>query len=383
MPDPRQKAIDAFNQGNINEAIQVFSNYINNAEKNSYQLVGQDFMNLSLCFYAKRDYLQAEKFAQYAIKKDPENLSFHKDLGLFLCLLARYEEGFVHLKKVYEKDPDQVLSLFATFYHKVASHDESVKYGILQLNKQDQAASDPKLFEQVKKQGSLKLNKVNVPKFSSNKEKNIISFSLWGNNPLYTKGAILNSQFIPVIYPYWTARFYCADNTDKEIIQALKKNNAQVILVSQSNEIYKALFWRYLVLDDPSVERYMIRDIDSLPTCQERTAIDQWIESKELFHIIRDHYSHCTVINAGLFAGIQGALSGFQEMSNLFYFYAQKERTVDQRFLQFFVWPIIKNECLTHDDYFKFGNNVAEYSKYGKNSKDDSIAKRWTGYFQL
>jgi len=39
--------------------------------------------------------------------------------------------------------------------------------------------------------------------------KKIVAFSLWGNNPKYTVGAVRNAELTPSIYPGWTARFYC------------------------------------------------------------------------------------------------------------------------------------------------------------------------------
>ena len=37
--------------------------------------------------------------------------------------------------------------------------------------------------------------------------KKVISFSLWGDNPKYTIGAIKNAELIDTIYPGWIGRF--------------------------------------------------------------------------------------------------------------------------------------------------------------------------------
>ena len=39
---------------------------------------------------------------------------------------------------------------------------------------------------------------------------NLITFSLFGDNPLYCQGAVENANTARVIYPEWTARFYVA-----------------------------------------------------------------------------------------------------------------------------------------------------------------------------
>ena len=36
---------------------------------------------------------------------------------------------------------------------------------------------------------------------------NLITFSLFGDNPLYCQGAVENANIARVIYPEWTARF--------------------------------------------------------------------------------------------------------------------------------------------------------------------------------
>ena len=38
--------------------------------------------------------------------------------------------------------------------------------------------------------------------------KKVISYSLWGDNPLYTKGAIKNAVARAEFYPEWEARMY-------------------------------------------------------------------------------------------------------------------------------------------------------------------------------
>jgi hypothetical protein len=37
----------------------------------------------------------------------------------------------------------------------------------------------------------------------------IISFSLYGDNTLYTEGALINLDYAKIAYPDWIFRFYC------------------------------------------------------------------------------------------------------------------------------------------------------------------------------
>jgi len=59
--------------------------------------------------------------------------------------------------------------------------------------------------------------------------------------------------------------------------------------------------WRFLPLLDPTTKRIMSRDTDSLVTDREVGAVNEWIESKTSFHIMRDNWEHCTSMLAGFF----------------------------------------------------------------------------------
>ena len=49
----------------------------------------------------------------------------------------------------------------------------------------------------------------------------IISFSLWGNNPKYTIGAIRNAELAKIIYPDWMCKFFVGSDTPVNIIDTL------------------------------------------------------------------------------------------------------------------------------------------------------------------
>ena len=58
--------------------------------------------------------------------------------------------------------------------------------------------------------------------------KKLICFSLWGDNPKYTVGAIRNAELIKTVYPGWKARFYCGTSVPQNIISELLKLNSEV-----------------------------------------------------------------------------------------------------------------------------------------------------------
>jgi len=70
------------------------------------------------------------------------------------------------------------------------------------------------------------------------------------------------------------------------------------------------MFWRFLVADDNSVDRYMIRDSDSRLNDREKHTVDEWIESGYSVHSIRDHPNHNRPLNGGMWGGVKGSVKG-------------------------------------------------------------------------
>ena len=53
--------------------------------------------------------------------------------------------------------------------------------------------------------------------------------------------------------------------------------------------------WRFLPLLDPLVDRLLSRDIDTIVSRREVTAVNQWLNnSTATFHLMRDHQNHCS-----------------------------------------------------------------------------------------
>ena len=187
------------------------------------------------------------------------------------------------------------------------------------------------------------------------KEKDqVISYSLWGQSEFYTDGAIRNAELAAEIYPEWKSRFYCAASVSADVTDALRDLGCQVVSMKDEDG-FAGTFWRFLVADDPTVGRFMIRDADSRIGLREKAAVAEWIESGKPFHVMRDAVVHCDLILAGLWGGYAGMLPG---MSRMMETYAEKSpKFADQNFLAIKVWPLIKHHILIHDSHYRcFGS---------------------------
>ncbi len=197
-----------------------------------------------------------------------------------------------------------------------------------------------------------------VPPFdASRRARNVIGFSLFGAEARYTEGAVLNARAARFIYPAWTCRFYIDDSVPKPVVDRLMAEGAQVLKVGGLPVAAYGPLWRFLVADDAEVDRYLIRDADSVVNTRERVAVDEWLASDRHFHVMRDNYNHSELVLAGMWGGVHGALPtlGTAMQTHINSRRHVLGRTEDQEFLRESLWPTIRQSVLVHDSQFDFG----------------------------
>ncbi|TYT75304.1 tetratricopeptide repeat protein [Desulfobotulus mexicanus] len=218
-----------------------------------------------------------------------------------------------------------------------------------------------------------------LPEFNSDKpERNIIAFSLFGDNEKYTLAAVANAQLARRIYPGWTARFYCGSSVPDEILDALRKEGAQVKLMDESRGRYTGLFWRFYAANDPDVDYFICRDCDALLNDKEYLAVQEWLDSGKPFHLMRDHVQHAEIMLAGLWGGVSGWLPDLEKLVEDYY-RPGMSRWADQQFQQRYIWPLIKPYTLTHDTFYDVGYDTRPFPE------GHTLPKEWHvgGYVPL
>jgi len=180
--------------------------------------------------------------------------------------------------------------------------------------------------------------------------KNVISFSLWGDNPKYTIGAIKNCPLAQEHFPDWICRFYVGEDVPKDIIESIESfENAEIIKTTEPCN-RTGMFWRFLAASDPEVNAMLSRDTDCRLCAREARAVEEWMNSDKDFHVIRDHPYHGTQIMGGVWGVKNGALSNMKELVDA---YEKGDFwQVDQNFLREIVWPIVENSMVVHDPFF-------------------------------
>jgi hypothetical protein len=183
---------------------------------------------------------------------------------------------------------------------------------------------------------------------------NYLSFSLWGDNPLYNVGAIRNSELIKFTYPNWKMVLYYDNTVPQETIQKLIENDVECIDVSDMN-IY-GMFWRFFASDIEDAEYVCFRDCDSRISFREYLAVKEWMESKKTLHVMRDHPAHGVPYGndeMGLLGGMWGIKSKKVPMKDLIMGYTMGKTLSygsDQAFLKSIYRQFISDRC-THDEF--------------------------------
>lgn len=289
------------------------------------------------------------------IAENPDDGQAYFRLGYLMWREGRPEDAAETLEKAAILRPDDYIlrNVLTMALNRTGRKEEAIAVGKMALELKDKAAcaffSRPDFKD-------LKLTPVAKP-FSQDRRRNVIAFSLWGDKPIYTEGAVENVVIARYVFPSWTCRFYVDDTVPGDAIQRIKAKGGDVIRVPEADRGPHGGPWRFHASDDPAIDRFICRDCDSRLSTQERVAVDEWIRSGKIAHIMRDHVWHNELILAGMWGAVAGALPPLKPLLASGKWFT-KNRWFDQYFLWGIVWPLIKNDHLAHDTYYRFGNAV-------------------------
>ena len=185
---------------------------------------------------------------------------------------------------------------------------------------------------------------------------NYVSFSLWGDKPIYNVGIVRNAELMKSIYPGWTMVVYYDDTVPIATIKEL--NNLGVISKLIDNSKIYGMFWRFFAADISDCEYAVFRDADSRISIREKLAVDEWIKSGKTLHVMRDHPYHKIPAGnneLGILGGMWGIKSKVINMIKMIDEFPLSNDFVygrDQTFLKT-IYNEFKNDRCTHDDFFE------------------------------
>ena len=309
-------------------------------------------------FYQKRDWAPAIVLIEQLARGQPDAAPLQKSLIATLSNMKRYDDVIPMAAQYVARNGEDLTILdtlkVANFY--TGKTEDAIRHGQRALDLRDaEARRNPLPF-------SLK-----APQGPPSGER-VISFSLWGTAPFYSYGAMINLVLSRTVYPGWRCRFYVGADVPAPCLAFLRDNGAE--LRNMADEYPGVgLFQRFLVMNDPSVGWFLVRDCDARVSETEAGLVRQWIDSGMPFHVARDHVMHNELMMGGMWAGRTDCGIDIVELMRR-YFKAGPTAKYghDQRMLGLMLWPLIRKHCLVHDKYYSVPD-VATVKLRDANSK--------------
>jgi hypothetical protein len=149
----------------------------------------------------------------------------------------------------------------------------------------------------------------------------VVSYSLFGKEPLFYHKLRDLAKQIKRFYPNWLMRIYHDSSINRSVICDIECATDDNTLVIMDNSDFCDLtnvhiefegskmslvefvlprMWRFLAIGDSFVDIFSSRDSDSEILQREVDSVDAWIASNKILHAMRDHPQHGTAILAGM-----------------------------------------------------------------------------------
>ena len=207
----------------------------------------------------------------------------------------------------------------------------------------------------------------------------VAGFSFFGNRnssihqtKRYFEGIADNLKQLPQFYnDSWTMRLYydledhhpllkhlcdlACSNTHLDLCHVQKLPGTPV---TNASSIFPR-DWRFFPTLDPQVDVFLSRDLDSRINDREVAAVQEWLESDKVVHIMRDNPAHFTEILGGGWGAKMDQTEIRQTwkkswekiLKDKLAFANRSEKIPDQSILKKYVWPWAKEMAMQHDSY--------------------------------
>jgi hypothetical protein len=276
---------------------------------------------------------------------------FETQLNLAVCLsrLKRCEESVALTRQVLLIDPDNLVALdaLASCLYRLGRLDESAEIGtrVLTLKDRDHGKPGGPAW-------SLP-NSTPAAYAAQPGKRDVITFSLWGGEPRYLRGALRNLLLAPDLYPGWTLRFHVDATVPEALLGLIRRLGGELVMHPDGQSLREKLCWRFQVANDPGVGRFLVRDVDSVFSLREVAAVRDWQDSEDWFHVMRDWWTHTDLILAGMWGGVAGVLPDLSALMAGYRSKAVETPNIDQWFLRDRLWRHVKRSCRVHDRCFQ------------------------------
>lgn len=340
----RELARQAYASGNVAEAVrrqQVWIDATADAPRR------QEHLLRILYLSTQGDYRAVVEAARQSLVVWPGDAQFEESLGAALIHCGHNAEAVAVLESLSKRHDDRanIHDGLAHAYGELGEYEQARAHGERALTLKDAACRTP---------AGVDLLERPIPAYdASAPERNVIAFSLWGGNFRYLDTAVRNAEVARTLYPGWRCRFYCDASVPDFIRGQLLAAGADVVLMPAQGRLFEGLFWRFLPASETGIDRFLVRDADSLISLREREAVMEWLDSGKAFHVMRDDFAHTDPILAGMWGGVAGILPPLEPLWQPWLDSERQGPNCDQRFLREVVWPLIRTNVLIHDRRYR------------------------------
>lgn len=294
-------------------------------------------------FFQKRDWEPALALIEALVRARPDDARLQKHLIITLSNMRRFADAIPRATAWLERNGEDltVLDVLKVGHFYTGKIEEAVRYGQRTIEIRDTDAC------------RLPRTVVMREPAGPPSGQNVISFSLWGTAPFYGYGAMINLVRSRTVYPGWSCRFYVDQSVPRACVAFLADNGADVRKIEDEYPGV-GLFQRFLVMNDASVGRFLVRDCDARLSAAEAELVRQWIDSGYPFHVVRDHVLHSELMIGCLWAGRTDCGIDIVELMRQYFSGEPNARYGhDQFMLGRLLWPLIRSRALVHDKYYR------------------------------
>jgi tetratricopeptide (TPR) repeat protein len=349
LDDLRQFGREAYAKGRLAEAAEAQSAVLTMARA-SGGVAADDFLFMGLIHHAGRRIAEGVEVMRDGLRLYPDNAAMHENLAVLLLAAFDVAGSIAACQSALAlgSDSPNVQDCLCEAYQRAGRPDLAVAAGRLALESKDRrfGASAPL----VAMPAGL------PPAFNPGRpEQNVIAYTLWGNQPRYQVPLLENARIRPHLFPEWTIRLYHDHSVDAGYLAQLTALSVELrpMRLPPGVPAHRGLLWRFEVIADTAIQRFLIRDADSLLTVKERVAVDAWLRSDFHFHAMRDWYTHTDLLLAGMWGGVGGILPPVATLLGAYTSWRVENDHVDQDLLTETVWPAIRRNVLIHDSIFQ------------------------------
>lgn len=195
-----------------------------------------------------------------------------------------------------------------------------------------------------------------MKEFSKDYGSRLISYCLFGEDPVYAGGILRNLREAGILYPDWQVIVFVDGSVTTEVRKEISDAGGNII---EARSGLPLTVERFLPALDEEVDFLLVRDADSSLTPREVVAVDEWMASGKAWHVMRDHPYHQAAVMGGMWGCRGGCFEGLADALKEYEFSGRYGE--DQEFLEECVWRSNQAEAFVHDPHGSFDGRMRPF----------------------